>query len=157
MTKINENLNSQIEANTNKLTELENEQAELSQATANAADAADSSALIKLAHRRIELPIQILSTRVVLERLLLQRDEEKLPCLQDEAQKLSQPIYELQARLQAAQLELNLSIGAQMGAAQNVKDIKLRISERRRQIELLLHEARNVKITPNHLSVSGTN
>jgi DNA repair exonuclease SbcCD ATPase subunit len=150
-------LTNQIETNTTKLAQLEAEQAGLSQATANAADAADSSALINLAHRRNDLPIQIAATRVVLERLHLQRDEERLPDLQDEARKLSEPIYELQARLQAAQLELNLSIGAQMDAAQNVKDIRTRIGERKRQIESLLHQARNVKIVPNHLSVSGSN
>jgi chromosome segregation ATPase len=157
MTKINENLNEQIETNTNKLAQLETEQAGLSQATANAADAADSTVLIKLAHRRIELPIQIAATRVTLERLHQQRDEEKLPSLQSEAQELSVVIPELQEHLQSAQLELNLAIGAQMDAAQHVKDIKMRIAERKRQIEVLLHEARNVKIVPNHLSVSGSN
>ena len=74
-----------------------------------------------------------------------------------ESQKLSEPISELQARLQAAQLELNVAIGSQTDAAQNARDIKLRIAERRRSIEGLLHEARNVKIVPNHLTVSGAN
>ncbi len=150
-------LTNQIETTTNKLRQLENEQSELSQAIANAADAADSVSLITLAHRRNNLPIEILLTRTTLERLYQQRDEEKLPGLQDEAQKLSEPISELQARLQSAQLELNISIGAQADAAQNVKDIKMRIADRKRQIDALLHEARNVKIVPNHLSVSGSN
>jgi DNA repair exonuclease SbcCD ATPase subunit len=150
-------LTSQIETTAIKLTELETEQSELSQAIADAANAADSVSLITLAHRRNNLPIEILSTRISLERLYQQRDEEKLPGLQAEAQRLSEPISELQARLQAVQLELNIAIGAQIDAAQNAKDIKSRIAERRRQIEDLLHSARNVKIAPNHLSMSGSN
>jgi cell division septum initiation protein DivIVA len=157
MTKINENLNEQIEQSANKLAQLENEQRELSQSIADAANAADSSALITLAHRRNNLPVELLSARVTLERLYQQRDEERLPGLQDEARELSEPIYELQARLQSLQTELNISIGRQVDAAQNVKDVKLRIAERSREIEALLHETRNVKIVPNHLSVSGLN
>jgi chromosome segregation ATPase len=153
----NENLNSQIETKTTELTALETEQRELSQSIADAANAADSSALITLAHRRNNLPVELLSARVTLERLHQQRDEERLPGLQDEARKLSEPIYELQANLQAAQLELNLAGGAQADAAQLVKDVKQRIAERSREIEVLLRQARNVKITPSHLSVSGSN
>ncbi len=62
-------LTNQIETNTNKLAQLETEQAGLSQATANAANAADSATLSTLAHRRNNLPIEILSTRITLERL----------------------------------------------------------------------------------------
>jgi chromosome segregation ATPase len=157
MTKINENLNEQIEQSANKLAQLETEQRELSQSIADAANAADSSALITLAHRRNNLPVELLSARVTLERLHQQRDEEKLPRLQDKAQELSAVIPELQARLQAAQLELNLAGGAQRDAAQNVKDVKQRVAERKREIEALLYQAGNVKIVPSHLSVSGSN
>jgi chromosome segregation ATPase len=157
MTKINENLNEQIEQSANKLAQLENEQRELSQSIADAANAADSSALITLAHRRNNLPVELLSARVTLERLRQQKDEERLPRLQDKAQELSAVIPELQAHVQSAQLELNLAGGAQRDAAQNVKDVKQRIAERKREIEALLHETRNVKIVPNHLSVSGLN
>jgi chromosome segregation ATPase len=157
MTKIQENLNSQIESTTGTLTELKNEQAGLSQATADAANAADSSALIHLAHRRNNLPIEILSSRITLERLHQQRDEEKLPGLQTKAQELSAVIPELQVHVQSAQLKLNLAIGAQVDAGYNEKDVKQRIAERKREIEALLHEARNTRIVPNHLSVSGSN
>jgi chromosome segregation ATPase len=153
----NENLNQQIETTNNKLTELETEQSELSQSIADAAFAANSTALITLAHRRNNLPIEILSTRITLSRLHQQRDEENLPSLIAEAQKLSAVIPELQERLQTAQTELNRAVGFQQDAAQNAKDIKLRIAERRRSIEALLSEVRNVKIAPSHLSVSGSN
>jgi chromosome segregation ATPase len=152
-----ENLNSQIETKTTELTALETEQRELSQSIADAANAADSVSLITLAHRRNNLPVELLSARVTLERLFQQRDEERLPYLQDEARELSAVIPELQARLQSLQTELNIASGRQADAAQNVKDVKLRISERGREIEALLHQARNTKITPSHLSVSGSN
>jgi chromosome segregation ATPase len=157
MTKIQENLNSQIETKTTELTALEIEQRELSQSIADAANAADSSALITLAHRRNNLPVELLSARVTLERLFQQKDEERLPGLQAKAQELSTVIPELQARLQSLQTELNIASGRQADAAQNVKDVKLRISERGREIEALLHQARNTRIVPNHLSVSGSN
>jgi chromosome segregation ATPase len=157
MTKIQENLNSQIEAATHKLTELEAEQAGLSQATADAANAADAPALIHLAHRRNNLPIEILASRITLEQLYQRRDEEKLPGLQTKAQELSAVIPELQAHVQSAQLKLNLAIGAQVDAGHNEKDVKQRVAERKREIEALLHQARNTRIVPNHLSVSGSN
>jgi chromosome segregation ATPase len=150
-------LTNKIETTNTKLTQLETEQSELSQAIANAANEADSVSLITLAHRRNNLPIEILSSRITLEKLYQQRDEEKLPGLIAEAQKLSAVIPELQTRLQAAQTELNIAIGAQLDAAQNAKDVKLRVAERRRSIEVLVHEASNVKIAPSHLSVSGSN
>jgi DNA repair exonuclease SbcCD ATPase subunit len=153
----NENLNQQIESTTNKLTELENEQSGLSQSIADAANDANSTALITLAHRRSNLPIEILSTRISLERLYQQRDEEKLPGLEAEAQRLSEPISELQERLRTAQTELNRAIGSQTDAAQNARDVRQRIAERKRQIEDLLYSARNVKVAPSHLSVSGSN
>ncbi|MEJ7861621.1 MAG: hypothetical protein WKF90_08285 [Pyrinomonadaceae bacterium] len=139
------------------MAQLETEQAGLSQSIADAANAADSVSLITLAHRRNDLPVELLSTRVVLKRLHLRRDEERLPGLQDEAQKLSAPIAGLQKRLQSAQLELNIAVSAQIGAEQNAKDLRARIGERKRAVEVLLHEARNVKIVPIHLSVSGSN
>jgi chromosome segregation ATPase len=150
-------LTNQIETKNTKLTQLETEQSELSQAIANAANEADSVSLITLAHRRNNLPIEILSTRITLEKLYQQRDEERLPGLTAEAQKLSAVIPELQTRVQAAQTELNIAIGAQQGAAQNEKDIKQRVAERKRSIEGLVHELRNVKVTPSYLSVSGSN
>jgi chromosome segregation ATPase len=157
MTKIQENLNSQIETKTTELTALETEQAGLSQSIADAANAADSSALIHLAHRRNNLPIEILASRITLEQLYQQRDEEKLPGLHTKAQELSAVIPELQAHVQSAQLKLNLAVGAQRDAEQNTKDLRIRIGERKRAVEALLHQARNTRIAPSHLSVSGSN
>ncbi len=157
MTKIQENLTSQIEQSANFLAQLSAELADIPNRRALAVNDADSAALISLSHRAGDLPIEIQMTKVRLEQLYVQKDEERLPGLQTKAQELSAVIPELQARVQAAQLELNLASGAQLDAAQNVKDVKQRIAERSREIEALLHSARNAKIAPNHLFVSGSN
>jgi predicted nucleic acid-binding Zn-ribbon protein len=157
MTKIQENLNSQIEQSTNLLAQLEAELLDIPNRRALAAGDADSASLIALSHRAGDLPIEIQMTKVRLEQLYLKKDVARLPDLQDEARKLSAAIPELQANLQAAQTELNIAVGAQRDAAQNVKDIKMRISERRRGIDSLLHEVSKTRIAPSHLSVSGSN
>jgi chromosome segregation ATPase len=153
----NENLNSKIETSVKLLEQLSAELADIPNRRAVAAGDADSASLISLTHRQNDLPIEIEMTKVRLEQLYLQRDEEKLPLLVSEAQRLSEPISELQAHLQAAQTELNIAIGAQVDASQRVKDVKMRIGERKRQIEALLYQAGNVKTGPSHLSVSGSN
>ncbi len=157
MTKIQENLNSQIEQSTNLLVQLEAELADIPSRRALAAGDADSASLISLTHRGNDLPIEIQMTKIRLEQLYVQKDGERLPGLQDEARKLSAAIPELQANLQAAELALNLAVYAQRDAAQNVKDIKMRISERGRGIDSLLHEVSKTRIAPSHLSVSGSN
>jgi predicted nucleic acid-binding Zn ribbon protein len=157
MTKINKTLAEQIEKSATFLAQLEAELLDIPNRRAVAAGDADSASLISLTHRQNDLPIEIQMTKIRLEQLHLKRDVERLPDLQDEARKLSAAIPELQANQQAAQLELNLAIGAERGAAQNVRDIKLRISERGREIEALLYQAGNVKTSPSHLSVSGSN
>jgi predicted nucleic acid-binding Zn-ribbon protein len=157
MTKINENLTEQISTTINLLSELEAELADIPNRRAVAAGDADSASLISLTHRQNDLPIEIQMTKVRLERLYLKKDVERLPDLQDEAWKLSAAIPELQQNRQAAELKLNLAIGAERDASQRVKDIKMRIAERGRGIDSLLHEVSKTRIAPSHLSVSGSN
>ncbi len=157
MTKIQKNISEQIEQSTSLMAQLEAELVDIPNRRAVAVNAADSAALISLAGRQNNLPVEIQMTKIRIERLYVQKDVERLPDLQDEAQRLSAAIPELQQNRQAAELELNLAIGAERGAAQNVKDIKMRIAERGRQIEYLLHEVSNTRIAPSHLSVSGSN
>jgi hypothetical protein len=152
--KMTENLN-EIQITTDILTRLEAEQSDLSAKMAISADNADSASLITLAHRRNNLPIEILSTRIILERLYVQRDEERLPELQAEAQKLAEIVAEKLKILTDSQREFNIASGNQSSAASDVSETKMAISERRRVIELLLAQARNVKIVPASLSMRG--
>jgi hypothetical protein len=157
MTKISETLTEQIEKSTNLIAQLEAELADIPNRGALAVNDADSASLIALSHRAGDLPVEIQMTKIRLERLYMQRDEENLPALWAEAQRLSAAIPELQANKDAAQLALNLAVGAERDASQRAKDVKQRISDRRRGIEALLHEVSKTRIAPSLLSVSGSN
>ena len=111
--------------------------------------------MIKLAHRRNDLPIEILSTRITLERLYLERDELRLPQLQAEVAELAEPIIDLQKQIADLQWEFNTASGAVTNANEDVRQTRMAISERRRVIESLLAQARNVKIVPASLSMRG--
>jgi predicted nucleic acid-binding Zn-ribbon protein len=152
--KMIENL-TEIENTTETLTRLESEQADLSKRMSDAANDADSASLITLAHRRNDLPIEILSAQIILERLLLRRDELRLPQLQDEVAELAKPIPEMQKQINDLQREFNIASGEVSNASENLRQTRLEISERRRSIESLLAQARNVKIAPAFLSMRG--
>ena len=152
--KMIKNLN-EIENTQTLLETLSAEQADLSKRMSDAANDADSSALIGLAHRRNDLPIEILSTRIRLERLYLERDELRLPELQTEAQKLAEIVTEKLKMLADAQTQFNIASGNQSAAGSEVSETKMSIAERKRTIEVLLREARNVKIAPVSLQAHG--
>ncbi len=147
------------------LTEIENtqtlletlsaEQSDLGTKMAISADNADSSALIALARRRDELPIEILSSQIRLSRLLLERDELRLPLLQAEVAKLAEPIEGMRKKINDLQREFNIASGAVTNANEDVRQTRLEIAERRRSIEALLAQARNVKIAPASLAMNG--
>ncbi len=151
-----ENLNKEIQNTTDFLTRLESEQADLGAKMAIAADDADSSALITLAHRRNDLPIEILSARIRLTKLHLQLDESRIPELQAEAAKFYEPIQEEIRKRDAAVLALAKLQGAASGANEDLREIKNRIGERRRSIDLLLAQARNAKIAPAAFALRNT-
>ena len=152
--KMTQNLN-EIQNTTDILTRLEAELADLSAKMAISADNADSASLIKLAHRRNDLPIEILSTRIRLERLYVQRDELRLPQLQAEVAKLAEPIPEMQKQIADLQQEFNVASGNVSNANEDVRQTRMEIAERKRSIESLLAQARNVKIAPASLQMHG--
>jgi len=149
-----ENLN-EIQITTETLTRLEAEQADLSAKMAISADNADSASLITLAHRRNDLPIEILSAQIRLERLYVQRDELRLPQLQAEVAKLAEPIEGMQKQIADLQREFNLASGAVASATEDARQTRMEIAERKRSIESLLAQARNVKIAPASLQMHG--
>jgi peptidoglycan hydrolase CwlO-like protein len=150
-----ENIIEQIQNTTETLTRLEAELSDLGVKMAISADDADSASLIALARRRDELPIEILSTRIILERLYLRRDELRLPELQAEVAELAKPIPEMQKKISDLQVQFNIASGAVTNANEDVRQTRLEIAERRRSIEALLAQARNVKIAPASLQMYG--
>ncbi len=152
--KMTENLN-EITTTTEILTRLESELSDLGKKMTLAADDADSASLITLAHRRNDLPIEILSAQIRLQRLYLQRDELRLPELHADATKLAEPIAEMQKQIAEMQREFNIASGAVGSANEEVRQTRIAIGERRRSIASLLAQARNVKIAPASLQMRG--
>ncbi len=152
--KMIQNLN-EIENTQTLLETLSAEQADLGAKMAISANNADSASLIALSHRRNNLPIEILSAQIILERLLLLRDEQRLPELQNVVAELAKPIPEMQKQIADLQVEFNIASGEVTNANENLRQTKLEIAERRRSIELLLSQARNVKVVPASLSMRG--
>ncbi len=116
MTKMTENLN-EITTTNDTLTRLESELSDLGAKMALAANDADSSALIGLAHRRNNLPIEILSSKIRLERLYLERDELRLPELQAEALNLAEIVAGKPKTLADSQAQFNTASANQSSAA----------------------------------------
>jgi predicted nucleic acid-binding Zn-ribbon protein len=150
-----ENIIEQIQNTQTLLARLEAELADLGVKMAISANDADSASLIALAHRRNNLPIEILSEQIRLEQLLLLRDEQRLPELQAEVAKLAEPIEGMRKKISDLQVQFNIASGAVTNANEDVRQTRLEIAERRRSIESLLAQARNVKIAPASLSMRG--
>jgi peptidoglycan hydrolase CwlO-like protein len=152
--KMIQNLN-EIENTQTLLETLSAEQSDLGTKMAISADNADSSALIALARRRDELPVEILSTQIRLSRLLLERDEQRLPLLQTEVAKLAEPIEGMLKKIAEMHREFNIKSGEVGSITEDIRQLKMEIAERKRQIASLVHEARNVKISPSSLQAHG--
>ncbi len=152
--KKTENLN-EIENTQTLLETLSAEQADLGAKMAISADNADSASLIALSHRRNNLPIEILSTQIRLSRLLLERDEQRLPLLQSEVAKLAEPIEGMLKKIAEMHREFNIKSGEVGSITEDIRQLKMEIAERKRQIASLVHEARNVKISPSSLQAHG--
>ncbi len=149
MTKnLNLNLDEEIKNTTDELTRLGSREGDLGAKSAPRIDDCEYANLITLAHPRNKFAIEILSTRIRLSKLHLQADQERIAGLESEAIKFYEPIQKEIAKRDAAVLALSKLQGAASGASEDLREVKNRIGERRRSIDLLLAQARNVKIAP---------
>jgi uncharacterized coiled-coil DUF342 family protein len=140
----NENLNDlteQIETTTNKLTELKNEQAEFPNRMTVAVGAGDSDTMITLRRRQADIPLEIEGKQIQLARLQLESDQERLPLLQAEVAKFTEPIQAAIVKRDAAVLELNKLQGAYHSVNEDYRDLNRRVGERRRELDRLIHMA----------------
>jgi uncharacterized membrane protein (DUF106 family) len=135
----NENLNSQIESTTNKLTELKNEQSEFQNRMTAAVNAGDSDAMINLRRRQAEIPMQIQGVEIQLAQMLLESDSARLPLLQAKVSKFADPIEAAVLKRDAAVLELNELQAEYYTADEDRRDLNRRIGERRRELGRLIH------------------
>jgi chromosome segregation ATPase len=134
-------IDEQTQTAANLLAQLGTEQAEFQTRMTAAVDDGDSKAMIDLKRRQSELPIEIELARIQIAKLELQADEAKLPELQAEVGKFSEPIQELIEKRDAAVLELGKLQGAYHGANEDLRDIKIRIGERKRELQKLIYLA----------------
>lgn len=137
-----ENLNEQIETTAKLLAQLEAERADLSNKMKIAANDADSAAMITLKHRATNLPVEIFAAQIRLKRLLLQRDEERLPKLQAEVGKFSEPIQAAIAKRDEAVRELNILQGNYHAVNEDLKELNRNIGAKKREIDELVHSAK---------------
>jgi chromosome segregation ATPase len=145
----------QIQDTTKFIEKLSAEQADMSVKMSLAANDADSASLIALKHRANDIPVDILMTEIRLQQLLLRRDEERLPELQSVVAKLAEPIPAMQKKINDLQVQFNIASGEVTNANEDLRQTRLEIAERKRQIEMLLAQARNVKVAPASLSMNG--
>ncbi len=153
-----DDLTSQIETTANLLAQLEGEQADFQNRMALAVGEGDSASMIGLKRRHSELPVEIQMARIRLAKLHLQSDEQRLPELQSAAAKFNEPIQEAVAKRDAAALELAKLQGAYHGANEDFRDVRIRIGERKRELDRLIYLANPAKGTarPNLQSLNAS-
>ncbi len=144
----NENdINTQIQVTSDLLEQLETEQADFQNRMTLAVGECDSASMIDLKRRQSELPVKIEMARIQLAKLHLQSDEQRLPELQSAAAKFNEPIQEAVAKRDAAVLELGKLQGAYHGANEDLREVKIRIGERKRELERFIFQANPAKGT----------
>ncbi len=134
-------LTEQIEAVTNKLTELKNEQSEFQNRMAAAVGAGDSDAMITLRRRQSDLPLEIEGAQIQLAKMLLESDQQRLPVLKARIAKFAEPIPAAVLKRDAAVLELNKLQDQYRTADEDFRDLRLRIGQRTRELERLIYMA----------------
>jgi peptidoglycan hydrolase CwlO-like protein len=140
-----DDLTSQIETTANLLAQLESEQAEFQNRMTFAVGEGDSASMIGLKRRHSELPVEIQMARIRLAKLHLQSDEQRLPALQAEVGKFHEPIQEAITKRDAAVLELGKLQGAYHEANEDLREVKIRIGERKRELERFIYQANPAK------------
>jgi chromosome segregation ATPase len=139
MTKINQDLTEQIEKTSDLLTELETELLDIPNRRAVAVNDADSASLIALSHRGNDLPVEIRMTKIRLERLHVQRQEESLPSIQAEIERLYEPVEALQKKYDDAAKELADARWLHSQAIERRKDALRMVVDLKNGIQVLMH------------------
>ncbi len=141
MTKINETLTEQIQTTQTHLEALQTERDDFQIQMTAAVNAGDSAAMITLRRRQGDVPIEIATTQIQLAKMLLESDQQRLPTLEEKLTKSTEPIEEAILKRDAAVLELNKLQGAHYAAREDLRDLRIRIGERTRELERLIHMA----------------
>ncbi len=136
-----DDIQTQITETAGHIAALTQEQKEFGSKMSEAAQSGNADSIIELKRRQSELPIQLEAARITHTKLLLESDQERSAQLQTEVGKFFEPIQELIQKRDAAQLELAKMQGQYHGVNEDLRDVRIRIGERRRELERLIFEA----------------
>jgi hypothetical protein len=134
-------LTEQIQTTETLLEVLQLERSDFPNLMAAAVGAGDPAAMINLRRRQDEIPVAISTAQIRLVRLQLEADQERLPVLQAEAAKFTEPIKAAILKRDAAVLELGKLQGAYHSVNEDYRDLNRRVGEKRRELERLIHMA----------------
>jgi predicted nuclease with TOPRIM domain len=143
--KMTKTLAEQIQITTDNLTEFETEQTNFQEQMTLAVGEGEASKMIDLKRRHTELPVKIEAARIRLAKLYLQLYEERMPGLQSKVNEFHEPIQEAIAERDAAVLELGKVQGAYHDANENLREVKIRIGEQKRELDRLIYLANPAK------------
>jgi chromosome segregation ATPase len=143
------NLQEQITDAASHIAALTQEQKEFGNKISEAAQSGNADSIIELKRRQSELPIQLEAARIRHTKLLIEADQERAAQLQTEVGKFFEPIRELIAKRDEAQLELGKMQGQYHAVNEDLRDIKMRIGERKRELERLIYLANPARHTAN--------
>jgi hypothetical protein len=128
-----------IETSASRLAELETEQTNLPQALGVAVGLADAEEIIRLRKRADDLPIHIQSERIRVEQLRIQAEESKFAAMHAEIERLYVPLVETRKAKDEAGRAFSLACNAHQSAVEELRQRKIDVAERKRNLEALLH------------------
>jgi hypothetical protein len=118
---------------------LELEQTNLPQALGLAVGLADAEEIIKLRRRADDLPIHIQSERIRVEQLRIQAEEAKFPAMHAEIERLYPAIVETRRLKEEAGRAFSLACNAHQSVAEELRQRKIDVAERKRGLEAILN------------------
>ncbi len=134
-----DDIQKQIETSASRLAELETEQTNLPQALGVAVGLADAEEIIRLRKRADDLPIHIQSERIRVEQLRIQAEESKFAAMHAEIERLYVPLVETRKAKDEAGRAFSLACNAHQSAVEELRQRKIDVAERKRNLEALLH------------------
>ncbi len=134
-----DDIQKQIETSAARVAELETEQTNLPQALGVAVGLADAEEIIKLRRRADDLLIHIQSERIRVEQLRIQAEEAKFPAMHAEIERLYPAIVETRRLKDEAGRAFSLACNAHQSVAEELRQRKIDVVERKRGVEALLN------------------
>ncbi len=124
-----------------QIEKLESERGEFGQKMRDAVENGEAQAIMDLRRRSQDIPIELDTARIQLAKLELELDESRVPGLQAEVGKFHQPIQSAIAKRDAATLELGQLQGQYHSVNEDLREVRIRIGVRRRELARLIFEA----------------